>query len=142
MAHDLFAAFLKLEGRKCLVVGAGRIAESKIESLVRCGANVRVVAPEATEAVREAAHAGKIVWTRRPFKPSDLAGIFLVVAATSSRELHEAIFAQARRDGILCNAVDEPERCDFYYPAVGAPRAAADRHLDRRAGSRAGGTHS
>jgi uroporphyrin-III C-methyltransferase/precorrin-2 dehydrogenase/sirohydrochlorin ferrochelatase len=118
MSDELFAAFLKLDGRRCLVVGAGRIAESKIESLVRCGADVRVVAPEATEAVQEAAREGKIVWEQRAFKPSDLTGVFLVVAATSSRELHEAIFAQARREGILCNAVDEPERCDFYYPAV------------------------
>ena len=118
MSDELFAAFLKLDGRQCLVVGAGKVAESKIESLVRCGANVRVVAPEATEAVRQAARAGKIVWEQRAFEPSDLTGAFLVVAATSSRELHEQIFAQAQREGILCNAVDEPERCDFYYPAV------------------------
>jgi len=118
MAQELFPLFLKLEGRQCLVVGAGRVAESKIESLVRCGASVRVVAPEATEAVREAARAGKIVWEQRKFEPADLAGIFLVVAATSSPELHQEIFERARREGILCNAVDEPERCDFYYPAI------------------------
>jgi len=118
MSEELFAAFLKLDGRACLVVGAGRIAETKIESLARCGARVRVVAPQATEAVRAMAGASKIVWEQRPYEPSDLTGVFLVVAATSSRELHERIFAQARRQGILCNAVDEPERCDFYYPAV------------------------
>jgi uroporphyrin-III C-methyltransferase/precorrin-2 dehydrogenase/sirohydrochlorin ferrochelatase len=118
MSAELFAAFLKLHGRRCLVVGAGKVAESKIASLVRCGADVRVVAPEATEAVREAARAGKIAWEPRAFQPSDLTGVFLVVAATSSRELHERIFAQAQREGILCNAVDDPERCDFYYPAV------------------------
>jgi uroporphyrin-III C-methyltransferase/precorrin-2 dehydrogenase/sirohydrochlorin ferrochelatase len=118
MAEELFPAFLKIAGRRCLVIGAGRVAESKIESLVRCGAEVRVVAPEATAAVREAARAGKIIWERRAFAPSDLAGVFLVVAATSSPELHRQIFEQAQRAGILCNAVDEPERCDFYYPAV------------------------
>lgn len=118
MPEELFAAFLKLDGRRCLVVGAGKVAESKIESLVRCGASVRVVAPEATAAVRQAARERKIIWEQRAFEPSDLTGAFLVVAATSSRELHEAIFAQAQREGILCNAVDEPERCDFYYPAV------------------------
>jgi uroporphyrin-III C-methyltransferase / precorrin-2 dehydrogenase / sirohydrochlorin ferrochelatase len=118
MAEELFPAFLKLDGRPCLVVGAGKVAESKIESLARCGAGVRVVAPQATEAVRAMARAGEIVWEQRAFEPSDLADVFLVVAATSSRELHEAIFAQARQANILCNAVDEPERCDFYYPAV------------------------
>jgi uroporphyrin-III C-methyltransferase/precorrin-2 dehydrogenase/sirohydrochlorin ferrochelatase len=115
---ELFPLFLKLEGRPCLVVGAGRVAESKIESLIRSGAKVRVVAPQATEAVREAARTGAIVWEQRSYQPSDLAGAFLVVAATSSPELHAEIFEQARRVGVLCNAVDEPDRCDFYYPAV------------------------
>src|SRR5579863_5189605 len=115
---ELFPLFLKLEGRACLVVGAGRVAESKIESLIRSGAKVRVVAPQATESVREAARSGAIVWEQRGYQPSDLAGVFLVVAATSSPELHAEIFEQARREGVLCNAVDEPDRCDFYYPAV------------------------
>jgi uroporphyrin-III C-methyltransferase/precorrin-2 dehydrogenase/sirohydrochlorin ferrochelatase len=115
---EMFPIFLKIEGRACLVVGAGRVAESKIESLVRCGAKVRVVAPAATQAVREAAQGGAIVWEQRAFQTSDLAGAFLVVAATSSPEVQEEIFLQAQRTGVLCNAVDEPERCDFYYPAV------------------------
>jgi precorrin-2 dehydrogenase / sirohydrochlorin ferrochelatase len=117
-AAELFPVALKLQGRECLVVGAGRVAESKIESLTRCGARVRVVAPQATEKIRAMAKAGRIAWERRRYRKSDLAGLFLVVAATSSPALHEEIFRQARRAGILCNAVDEPERCDFYYPAV------------------------
>jgi precorrin-2 dehydrogenase/sirohydrochlorin ferrochelatase len=117
-AAELFPVVLKLEGRACLVVGAGRIAELKIESLARCGARVRVVAPQATKKIREAAKAGQIAWDERRYQKSDLAGVFLVVAATCSPELHEEIFRQARRAGVLCNAVDEPERCDFYYPAV------------------------
>ena len=115
---ELFPMFLKLEGRPCLVVGGGRVAESKIESLVRCGARVRVIAPAATDTVRESAKAGKIEWEPRAFSLSDLTGVFLVVAATSSQVRHEQIFQQARRAGILCNVVDEPARCDFYYPAV------------------------
>jgi len=115
---ELFPIFLKLAGRPCLVVGGGVVAEAKMQGLVRCGAKVRVVAPEATPDIREAAGSGRIVWEQRPFLPSDLAGIFLVVAATNLRELHEAIFRRCRQAGILCNAVDEPERCDFYYPAV------------------------
>jgi uroporphyrin-III C-methyltransferase/precorrin-2 dehydrogenase/sirohydrochlorin ferrochelatase len=118
MEQELFPLFMKMAGRACLVVGAGRVAEGKIESLVRCGASVRVVAPAASEAIRQAAQAGEILWEQRSFLPSDLAGVFLVIAATPSRELHEQIFRQAQRDGILCNAVDEPERCDFYYPAM------------------------
>ena len=115
---NLFPIFLKLAGRRCLVVGAGPVGESKIESLLLAGADVRVVAPRATQAVRDWACAGKVRWEARCFRPSDLDGVFLVIAATSSAELHEQIFQEARRRGVLCNVVDDPARCDFYYPAV------------------------
>ena len=115
---ELFPLFLKLAGRRCLIVGGGLVAEAKMQGLLRCGAEVRVVAPEAAPGIREAAIAGRVVWDERPFLPSDLAGVFLVVAATNSAELHEEIFGRCQQAGILCNAVDEPERCDFYYPAV------------------------
>lgn len=117
-ASSLFPMFVKLAGRDCLVVGAGRIAESKIPGLLEAGATVRVVAPEANHAISEWAGAGRITWERRPFKPGDLDGVFLVIAATSSSDLNGTVFREARRRGILCNAVDDPEHCDFYYPAV------------------------
>jgi precorrin-2 dehydrogenase/sirohydrochlorin ferrochelatase len=114
----LFPAFLKLEGRRCVVVGAGPVAEEKIPGLLRAGAKVRVVAPQATERVQMWAQAKKITWERRAFRSEDLAGAFLVIAATSSASLHARIQAQARRRGVLCNAVDDPEHCDFFYGAV------------------------
>src|SRR5580693_536817 len=115
---ELFPFFLKLAQRRCLVVGGGTIGESKMQSLVRCGASVHVVSPEATPGIRRAADSGEIVWDARPFLPSDLDGVFLVVGATNSPELHEEIFRLCQGAGILCNMVDEPDRCDFYYPAV------------------------
>jgi precorrin-2 dehydrogenase/sirohydrochlorin ferrochelatase len=114
----LFPMFLKLSARPCLVVGAGTIAESKIASLLGAGGRVRVVAPEATPQVRSWARSNSIEWRQRPFQPDDLEGMFLVVAATSSTELHERIFAQATQRGVLCNIVDVPPLCDFYYPSV------------------------
>ncbi len=114
----LFPMFLKLSGRPCLVVGAGTIAESKIVSLLEAGGRLRVVAPEATPQVRSWARSNEIQWHQRPFEPHDLDGIFLVVAATSSTELHKRIFEEATRRGVLCNIVDVPALCDFYYPAV------------------------
>jgi len=119
MSHTrLFPMFLKLAGRPCLVVGAGNIAESKMASLVDAEARVRVVALEATPAVRSWADSNSIEWHRRRFRPEDLDGMFLVIAATSSTELHEQIFQEATRRGVLCNIVDVPALCDFYYPAV------------------------
>ena len=110
--------FLKLSGRRCLVVGAGTVGESKIASLLEAGATLSVVAPQATPQVQSWAQSGKLEWFPRPWATDDLHGVFLVVAATSSLEVHEKIFAEAQRRGVLCNVVDVPELCDFYYPAV------------------------
>jgi precorrin-2 dehydrogenase / sirohydrochlorin ferrochelatase len=114
----LFPMFLKLLARPCLVVGAGTVAEPKIDSLLEAGGRVRVVAPEATPQVRSWAKSKGIEWHQRPFQSSDLEGMFLVIAATSSTELHEQIFEQATKRGVLCNIVDVPLLCDFYYPSV------------------------
>ncbi len=114
----LFPAFLKLAGRRCLVVGAGPVAEEKIVGLLRAGANVRVVAPQATRRIRELARKKELRWDKRGFRASDLSGAFLTVAATSSPPLHAQIYRQAQRRGVLCNVVDDPEHCDFYYGSV------------------------
>lgn len=114
----LFPMFLKLEGRSTLVVGAGTIATPKIESLLQAGARVRVIAPQASEVVRQWAESGQIEWLARAFEPSDLNDIFLAVVATSSREVNAHVFQEARLRKVLCNVVDDPAHCDFYYPSV------------------------
>ncbi|HKV05482.1 MAG TPA: bifunctional precorrin-2 dehydrogenase/sirohydrochlorin ferrochelatase [Candidatus Acidoferrales bacterium] len=114
----VFPAFLKLAGRRCLVIGAGSVAEEKIQGLLRAGARVRVVAPRATRRIRAWARAGKIRWEARKFRGGDLKGAFLAVAATSSPPLHAQIYRRARRLAVLCNVVDDPRHCDFYYGAV------------------------
>lgn len=115
---ELFPLFLKIAGRRCLVVGAGRVAEEKIEGLLRAGATVCVVAPRATARVRKWAREGKIRRQARGYRSGDLAGAFLVVAATSSAELHQRIFREATARSLLCNIVDDPPHCDFYYGSV------------------------
>jgi precorrin-2 dehydrogenase/sirohydrochlorin ferrochelatase len=115
---SLFPIFLKLEGRSCLVVGAGSVAEAKIQSLLDASAEICVVAPEATAGIRHWADTGVIVWEQRAFSADDLAGAVLVITATSSPGINDAVFQEARRRGVLCNAVDDPKRCDFYYGAL------------------------
>lgn len=114
----LFPMFLKLAGRRCLVVGAGAVAEEKIDGLLATGAEIRVVAPWATLKIQKLAREKKLHWEARRFRPADLKGAFLVVAATSSPRVHEKIYREARRRGVLCNVVDDPPRCDFYYGSV------------------------
>jgi len=110
--------FVKLDGRHVLVVGAGQVGEPKIRGLLPTGAKIRVVAHKATDTVREWARVGQIVLEERDFVLSDLDNVFLVVVATSSRDLNEFVFGEAQSRRILCNVVDVPEQCDFFYPAV------------------------
>ena len=110
--------FLKLTARPCVVVGAGNIAESKIESLRNAEAQVTVIAPEALPRVQAWAEAGEIVWHRREYRDGDLQGAFLAVAGTATAAVNRAVYTEANTRGVLCNAIDDPPFCDFYFPSI------------------------
>ncbi|MBW8748835.1 MAG: bifunctional precorrin-2 dehydrogenase/sirohydrochlorin ferrochelatase [Acidobacteria bacterium] len=115
---SLFPMFLKLDGRRCLVVGAGRIADGKAEGLLRAGADVTVIAPEANDSVRALVAAGRVTWHEREVQAGDTAGFFLVVAGTNVAAVNRAVVDEARAANILVNAVDDPPYCDFYYGSI------------------------
>ena len=115
---SLFPAFLKLEGRLAVVVGGGSLAEQKIPGLLQAGARVRVVAPCISAKVGEWVRENAVEWRAKAFAGEDLQGAFLVVAATSLQELNAAIFEEAEKRNILCNAVDDIENCHFYYGSI------------------------
>jgi siroheme synthase-like protein len=109
---------LLVEGRRCVVVGAGRIAVRKIESLLEAGGVVHVVAPEAAAQVRVWHEAGRLTWSAREFRPDDLDGAWLATAATSDPATNRAVFdaGQARR--VWVNAADDPASCSFTLMSV------------------------
>jgi precorrin-2 dehydrogenase/sirohydrochlorin ferrochelatase len=115
---SLFPMFVKLAGRSCLVVGAGAVGEGKISSLLEAGAHVCVVSPRATPRVHEWSATGAIKWLRRNFEQEDLVAKFMVIAATPSAKVNARVFEEARRRNVLCNSVDDPPHCDFFYAAV------------------------
>ena len=115
---NLFPMFLKLEGRGCLIVGAGNVALEKITSLLRAGAKLRVVAPTACEAVQQLALDGRITLELREFLETDLEGQSLAVTATNSPDVNRQVFLAAQRQGLLCNSVDDPPNCDFYFASI------------------------
>jgi precorrin-2 dehydrogenase/sirohydrochlorin ferrochelatase len=115
---SLFPIFLKLTGRHCIVIGAGHLAESKITSLRTADAAVTVIAPEVSPAIAEQAIAGELTVHQRPYQTGDLKNAFLVVAATNDPAVNRAVFAEATASDVLCNAVDDPPFCDFYFPSV------------------------
>jgi uroporphyrin-III C-methyltransferase/precorrin-2 dehydrogenase/sirohydrochlorin ferrochelatase len=115
---SLLPVFLKLEGRRCLLVGAGRVALEKIGSLLRTGVILRVVAPQARAEIRALAAEGKLEWVARAFEPEDLGGNFLVIAATDSPEVNAAVYREAVARNIPANSVDDIPNCDFFFGSV------------------------
>jgi len=87
----MYPVTLNISGRLCVVVGGGRVAERKIFSLLKAGAQVRAVSPQLTEALHELAAAGQIIWLARCFQAGDLAGAMLVFAATDSRQVNKLV---------------------------------------------------
>jgi siroheme synthase-like protein len=118
MSAPLLPVFVKLEGRACLVVGGGAVALQKVKSLLECGANVTVVAPDARGEIRELGDQGKIAWRRRGYVAEDIRGQQLVIAATNDPEVNHAVHGDAAAAGVLANAVDDPPFCDFYFGSV------------------------
>jgi precorrin-2 dehydrogenase / sirohydrochlorin ferrochelatase len=115
---DLFPIFLKIAARPCVVIGAGNLAEAKIESLQAAHARVTVISPRASTRIADLAAAGEIAWQRREYVRGDLQGSFLAIAATDVPAVNRAVYAEAIESDILCNAVDDPPFCDFYFPSV------------------------
>ncbi|MGA0894844.1 MAG: precorrin-2 dehydrogenase/sirohydrochlorin ferrochelatase family protein [Ilumatobacteraceae bacterium] len=109
-----FPANLNVAGRRCLVVGAGRIALRKAQQLVACGADVTVVAPEAAPGFDELG----VTVIRRRWQTADLDGIRLVITATGDRDVDQQVFDEADSRGIWVNSADDPDRCTFTLPAV------------------------
>jgi siroheme synthase-like protein len=118
MSTALLPVFIKLEGRPCLLAGAGAVALQKVRSLLECGAHVTVVAPEAGSEIRELAAQEKIVWLRRAYAAEDIRGQQFVIAATSNPAVNHGIYSDAVAAGVLANAVDDPPFCDFYFGSV------------------------
>ncbi len=115
---SLLPIFLKLDGRRGLLVGAGNVARDKIGSLLKTGLRLTVVAPEACLEIREFAAEGKLEWIQRRFEVSDLDGNFVVIAATNSLEVNAAVYRGAVERNILCNSVDDIPNCDFFFGSV------------------------
>ncbi len=109
---------LHLQGQRCLVVGGGRVAYRKTLNLLKAGAEVKVVAPSAIEPLIQLGTGKTIELVRRPFRTTDLRGVYLVFAATDDRTVNHKIYEHTRSRHILVNVVDDPDYCDFIMPAV------------------------
>jgi precorrin-2 dehydrogenase/sirohydrochlorin ferrochelatase len=113
-----YPANLVVAGRRCLVVGAGRIAVRKAVGLLACDAIVQLVAPEVSVEAAELERDGRLTIRRGPFAADDLDAVWLVVTATGNPEVDAQVAAEATERRIWCNSADDPANCTFTLPAV------------------------
>jgi siroheme synthase-like protein len=113
-----YPIFLEVQEMPVLLVGGGHVALEKIGRLVDSGAAVTVVAPELIPPVREVVDAGRARWIERPFQAGDTAGYGLVMVATDDGEVNRTVATEARGNGILVNAADDVDNCDFILPSL------------------------
>ena len=113
----LYPVNLSIQGRLCLVVGGGKVAVRKIEALLPCGADVRVISPAAEKRIVDYSARGLLRWEKRSYKTGDLQGAMLVFAATDNEAVQAAVIAEANELQIPVNVVTRPEACTFHVPA-------------------------
>jgi len=109
---------LQLEGRRCVVIGGGEVAQRKVEGLLAAAAMVTVVSPSLTAELAALTAARRISHTRRVYRTGDLVGFFLAFVATDAPSVTAAVWREGRRRGVLVNAADDPAHCDFILPSV------------------------
>lgn len=113
-----YPANFLVAGRRCVVVGAGRIAARKIQGLLDAEADVLVVAPEAVDAVRDAAAEGRLRWEAREFVPADLDDAWLAITATADAAVNQAVFDAGEERRVWTNSADDPTNCSFTLMSI------------------------
>jgi precorrin-2 dehydrogenase/sirohydrochlorin ferrochelatase len=115
---NYYPILVDLEGKKALIVGGGRVAERKAETLLEYGASIDLVSKELTYALELLVEGRRITYLGPEFKEAFLDSVFIVVAATNDKQLNRKVSLSARRKGLLVNAVDQPQDCNFIVPSI------------------------
>ena len=118
MSNQYYPVYLDLRGKRCVVVGGGEIGERKVEGLLDGSAEVTLISPDLTPRLQELANAGRVVWHARQYPQGDLEGAFLAIAATDARDVNQAIAAEAQREKVVLNVVDDAPLCTFIAPSI------------------------
>lgn len=110
---------VKLEQKRCIVVGGGDVARRKVESLLDAGAQqVVVISPRLGDGLAQLRRRKRIHHLARAYRPGDLKGAFLVIATTDDAAVNRAVSQEAEAEGILVNVADDPDHCNFIVPST------------------------
>ncbi|MEW6518425.1 MAG: bifunctional precorrin-2 dehydrogenase/sirohydrochlorin ferrochelatase [Desulfurivibrio sp.] len=115
---NYFPVSLNIRARHCIVIGGGKVAARKVKALLDSHGKVTVISPELDRELEPLARDHAIQWRERGFQPGDLAGAFLVIAATDDVKVQEAVYREAEAHNQLVNVADVPKWCNFILPAT------------------------
>ena len=119
MPHtNYFPISLNIENRHCIVIGGGKVAARKAQSLLTNKGKVTVISPDLEETLSKLATSQSIQWIQRGYQKGDLTDAFLVIAATDDTKVQEAVFHEAEQHNLLLNVADVPKWCNFILPAT------------------------
>ena len=107
-----------MKDAKIAIVGGGSAAEAKLRTLIKTQANLVVIAPHISDEIQKWNEQGVLQWLNRSFVKSDIQDVTLLYAATEDDAQNAKIAELARAEGILVNAADQKEACDFITPAL------------------------
>lgn len=110
--YPRFPLFIDLTGQKVVLVGGGKVALRRVRTLQQCGADVVVIAPTLHPDMPPVTHIS------RPYRPGDLAGATLAIAATDSQDTNKQVAQEAKDRGIPVSVADDPTACTFFFPAL------------------------
>lgn len=113
----LFPMFLNLQGKTCLLVGGGLVAQRKLKTLLECGARVKIVSKAITTQIKQWQKESRVEVALRDFCKEDLNGVFLVFVATDDSEVNRWVSQCCREKDILVNVAQAPEQGDFFVPS-------------------------
>jgi len=112
-----FPAFIKLDGKKILIVGGGYIAVEKIEKLLDFTKDIKVIAKEISSDMQKYINTHNLAYEEKAYEVGDISGFDVVIIAVDSLLVQENIFKESRSSRVLCNAVDSVDFCDFIFPS-------------------------
>lgn len=120
MKNRYFPLFVSSFGKEILVIGGGKIAERRIDTLTEFDFQITVVSPVVTEKLESLAETGRIVWIMDYYDKKYMNDCFMALACTCNREVNRSVGLDAKERGIPVSVCDRKEECTFYFPAVAA----------------------
>ena len=115
---EYYPIFLNLQGRRCVVIGGGAVAEGKVRGLLAAEGCVWVIAPALTPALEALRRELRIAHVARNYAPGDLEGAFVAISATDDHAVNEQVWQEASARNVLVNVVDDTPRCNFIAPSI------------------------